>query len=167
MHAKNTLITLTTLAAVAVGVSGCSGLDSSGPHAFTTKNQHHATQKADGGSTKVAKPKPKPDPLAGLTEAQKQAVGSAQDYLDYSHFSRLGLISQLSSKYGEGFTQKEAIFAVDHIKVDWNKQAVGAAKDYLKTSHFSRAGLISQLDSKYGEQFTVAQATYAANHVGL
>jgi hypothetical protein len=60
------------------------------------------------------------------------------------------------------------VFAVDHIKVDWNQQAVLSAKGYLAMgTGFSRAGLIQQLTSTAGEQFTLAQATYAANKVGL
>ena len=84
-----------------------------------------------------------------------------------SGFSRDGLIKQLSSPYGSGYTKADATFAVDHLNVDWNQQAVRSAKDYLSMTHFSRAGLIEQLSSPYGSGYTVAQATYAANNVGL
>jgi len=74
----------------------------------------------------------------------------------------------LSSSYGEGFPNAVAIFAVDHLHVNWNEQAVKSARNYLSTgSGFSRAGLIQQLSSSYGEGFTQAQAVYAANKVGL
>jgi hypothetical protein len=109
----------------------------------------------------VAKPRPT------FTTAQEQAIGSAHDYLDYQAFSRAGLIGQLSSKYGDGFSQADAVFAVNHISVDWNEQAVQAAKDYLDYQHFSRTGLIEQLSSPYGDQFTQAQAIYGVNHTGL
>ena len=99
--------------------------------------------------------------------SQQQAIGSAKDYLSFQAFSRKGLIQQLSSKYGEGFSRADATFAVNHIQVDWNKEAVQSAKDYLSTQHFSRAGLIDQLSSSFGEGFTKAQAIYAVNHVGL
>jgi Host cell surface-exposed lipoprotein len=102
-----------------------------------------------------------------FTEDQKQAVGSAQDYLETQSFSRSGLIGQLDSKDGSGFAKKDAVFAVNHIKVNWNKEAVKSAKEYLSTEHFSRSGLIGQLDSKDGSGFTKAQATQAANQVGL
>ena len=59
------------------------------------------------------------------------------------------------------------MYAVNHIKVDWNQQAVKSAQSYLDTGGFSRAGLIQQLTSKYGAGFTVKQATYAVNKVGL
>lgn len=101
------------------------------------------------------------------TTAQQNAIESAQSYVDMSGFSRDGLIQQLTSKAGEGFKKPDAVFAVNHIKVDWNKEAVEAAEAYLASSSFSRAGLIQQLSSKAGEQFTHAQAVYAANKVGL
>jgi len=108
-------------------------------------------------------------PAPSMTEAQKQAVESAQSYLSMgSGFSRSGLIKQLSSSYGEGFPKSVATFAVDHLHVDWNQQAVLSAKNYLSMgSGFSRNGLIQQLSSSYGEGFTHAQAVYAANQVGL
>jgi hypothetical protein len=112
-------------------------------------------------SAKPAKPAPH------YTVSQQQAIGSAQDYLSFQAFSRKGLIQQLSSKYGEGFSRADATFAVNHIRVDWNKEAVQSAKDYLSTQHFSRAGLIEQLSSSFGDGFTKAQAIYAVNHVGL
>jgi hypothetical protein len=104
-----------------------------------------------------------------MTAAQQQAVESARNYLSTgSGFSRAGLIQQLSSSYGEGFPKAVAIFAVDHLHVNWNEQAVKSARNYLSTgSGFSRAGLIQQLSSSYGEGFTHAQAVYAANKVGL
>jgi hypothetical protein len=44
------------------------------------------------------------------TVSQQQAIGSAQDYLSFQAFSRKGLIQQLSSKYGEGFSRADATF---------------------------------------------------------
>jgi hypothetical protein len=102
-----------------------------------------------------------------MTVEQQQAVESAQSYLAMGGFSRAGLIEQLSSSAGEGFPKAIAIFAVDHVQVDWNEQAVESAKNYLKMGGFSRASLIEQLSSPSGEGFTRAQAVYAANQVGL
>jgi hypothetical protein len=99
----------------------------------------------------------------------EQAIESAMGYLETGGgFSRAGLINQLSSSAGEGFPKGVAIFAVNHLRVNWNQQAVKSAKGYLETGGgFSRAGLIQQLSSSVGEGFTYAQAVYAANKVGL
>lgn len=128
----------------------------------------HVKPAAGSAPTSPApKPKPKPQPTQHYTVAQQNAIGSAEDYLATQAFSRAGLIEQLSSSYGEGYSKADATFAVDHLHVNWNQEAVRSAKEYLSTQHFSRAGLIEQLSSSYGEGFTVAQATYAADHVGL
>ena len=100
-------------------------------------------------------------PAPSLTAAQEQAVGTAQDYLRVQSFSRRGLIDQLVY---EGFGSRDATFAVDHLKVNWNEQAVGSAQAYLRVQHFSRKGLIAQL--KY-EGYTTAQATYGVEGAGL
>jgi len=106
-------------------------------------------------------------PANAATFTQRQAIGSAKEYLRFEAFSKQGLIDQLDSKYGEGFSKAVSTYAVNHIRVSWNAQAVRSAKSYLRFEHFSRAGLIDQLQSPYGAQFTHAQAVYAANHVGF
>ena len=80
-----------------------------------------------------------------------------RSYLDYSAFSRQGLIEQLED---EEFSPADATFAVDHVTVDWNEQAVKKAESYLDYSSFSKQGLIEQLEY---EGFTQAQAQYGAD----
>ena len=106
---------------------------------------------------------------SNYTVAQKNAISAAENYLDLgTGFSRFGLIKQLTAKVGSGFKRRDAVFAVNHIKVNWNKQAVMAAKNYLDLgTGFSRDGLIKQLTSKVGSGFTQAQAEFAAHKVGL
>lgn len=111
---------------------------------------------------------PKPTKTApAMTASQEQAIGAAESYLEFTAFSRKGLIRQLSSDAGEGFSVADATYAVDHIKVNWNEQAARSAKSYLAMTHFSRAGLIRQLESSAGEGFTHAQAVYGVNKAGL
>jgi hypothetical protein len=99
-----------------------------------------------------------------LTTAQQQALDSAKSYLsDGQGFSRRGLLDQLTSSYGEGFSRRLATWALAHIRVNWNKQAVISAKGYLRDGQgFSYSGLVQQLESPYGNQFTPAQARYGA-----
>jgi hypothetical protein len=97
--------------------------------------------------------------------ANRRALQSAESYLVMSGFSKQGLYEQLSSSYGEGFTQAEAQYAVDHVDVDWNKEAVESARSYLEMSPMSRNALIEQLSSSAGEGFTYEQALYAVNKV--
>ncbi len=95
------------------------------------------------------------------TKAQENAVKKAKAYLDTLSFSRSGLIKQLEF---EGFTNKEAVYGVDNVSVDWNEQAVKKAKAYLDTMAFSRSGLIKQLEF---EGFTHEQAVYGVEQNGL
>jgi hypothetical protein len=97
--------------------------------------------------------------------ANGRALESAKSYLSMSGFSKKGLYEQLSSSAGEGFTQAEAQYAVDHVDADWNKEAVESARSYLDMSPMSRADLIEQLSSSAGEGFTYEQAVYAVDKV--
>lgn len=141
---------------------------------YTRAQARYAVNHVGLGSSSGAGTKDKPadskssEAAASITVAQENAIKSAQSYLSMgTGFSRAGLIDQLSSKAGEGFKKADAVFAVDHIKVDWNQQALQSAKTYMQMGGFSRASLIEQLTSKAGEQYTLAQATYAVNHLGL
>jgi len=93
-------------------------------------------------------------------------VAAAKQYLNTQAFSQQGLIDQLDSAAGDGYSVNDATVAVDSLTVDWNAEAVQAAKGYLATQPFSCTDLISQLDSQAGDQFTVAQATYGATQAG-
>jgi Host cell surface-exposed lipoprotein len=98
----------------------------------------------------------------------EQAVDAAQGYLGMgSGFSEQGLLGQLTSSAGNGFTEKQAEYGISQLHPDWNAQAVDAAKGYMQMGGFSRASLIEQLTSSAGSGFTEAQAEYAASKVGL
>ena len=97
------------------------------------------------------------------TIGQREALAAAKSYLSTQAFSRAGLIHQLTSAYGDGFSRADAVWGVNHAHANWNAEAVQAAKDYLSTGHFSRAALTSQLESPYGEHFTHAQAVYGVS----
>lgn len=95
-----------------------------------------------------------------LTMGQKNALSTADDYLAYTAFSYSGLVEQLEY---EGFSNAEAVFAVDNCGADWNEQAALMAQAYLDYTSFSRQGLIDQLEF---EGFTSEQAAYGVAAVG-
>ncbi len=97
---------------------------------------------------------------AEMTMGQKNALSSAQNYLNLMAFSREGLIGQLEY---EGYSTEDAEFAADGCDADWNEQAVKAAEKYLNFMAFSREGLIRQLEH---DGFTAEQAEYAADAAG-
>jgi len=101
-----------------------------------------------------------------MTGPQKNAVRSAKQYLSMQGFSQDGLIHQLSSDYGSGYSVSDATIAVDSLNIDWYNQAVRSAKQYLRMQGFSCKGLIQQLSSSYGSNYTVGQAAYGARQAG-
>jgi hypothetical protein len=113
-------------------------------------------------------PKPTAPPAPAETPGQANARRSALEYLSLgTGFSRAGLIQQLSSSFGEGFSLEDATYGVDATHTDWNAQACLSAKGYLKLSAFSHAGLVEQLSSEAGEQFTPDEAEYGVTCAGL
>lgn len=101
-----------------------------------------------------------------LTGPQKNAVRSANQYLRMTGFSRDGLIAQLSSEFGDGYSVADATAAVDSLDVDWNENAARSAKQYLNMTGFSCNGLVEQLSSSAGDKYTPSQARYGAEAAG-
>jgi hypothetical protein len=120
-----------------------------------------ATTRPSAGAPTTAAPPPPATPE--FPPAQANAIAKAESYLDYTAFSREGLIKQLEF---DKFSTADATFAVDHLEktgsVDWNEQAVKKAKSYLDYTSFSLSSLVTQLEF---EGFTPSQAQHGANAV--
>jgi Host cell surface-exposed lipoprotein len=164
MNRRTKIISSLVGLALASTLTACGGavegeVDPAAPAQSSSAPAAESTKAAP--KTQAPKPAPKAKATPTLTRSQEEAIGAAEDYLASSHFSKKGLIEQL--KY-EGYSTKDATYAVEHIKVNWNEQAAGAAEDYLASSHFSRKGLIEQL---MYEGYTKAQATYGVDKAGL
>lgn len=114
-------------------------------------------KKDDVPNTKEEKPVKSSDE----TLSQKNAIKKAKSYLDYSAFSKSGLIKQLEF---EGFSNEDSAYAVNKLDINWKEQALKKGKSYLDYSAFSRSGLIKQLEF---EGFTNEEATYAVDQIGL
>lgn len=126
-----------------------------------TKTEEAVPEEAAASEAAPTK-KPKPTKQAPVeTPGEANARQSAADYLDYSAFSRSGLIDQLEY---EGYSTKDATYGTDAQHANWNDQAALSAKDYLDYDSFSRSGLIDQL---MYEGYTQAQAEFGVNKVGL
>jgi hypothetical protein len=109
----------------------------------------------------TAAPASASDVYAGESVSQSNARRTAASYLDYTAFSRSGLIKQLVY---EGFSNADATYGTDAVHADWFEQAARMARSYMEYSSFSRQGLIDQL--KY-EGFSQAEAEHGADSVGL
>lgn len=153
---KNVLkIVLATCLGLALA-SGCAVPDTDGTaadRAAENRKDRKSSDKSSSGKNEKAAPE--------MTAGQKNAMASAEQYLEYSAFSKSGLVKQLKF---EKYPEKDAVWAVDHLDVNWNEQAALAAETYLDTSSFSREGLINQL--KF-EGYTPEQAAYGVKQAGL
>ena len=140
-------------------VGGGAGSDNAEPTASKNTLQDLQSEKSAAQARPAAKQKPE------MTSGQKNALKSAQSYLDMSGFSKAALIQQLSSSAGNGFSKADATFAANHVGADWNKEAAESAQRYLDLQWFSKAALIQLLSSSAGDQYTPAQARYAVSKV--
>jgi hypothetical protein len=85
-------------------------------------------------ATTAAPPTVPPMTEPSETASQRNARGTAANYLDFMSFSRTGLIEQLEF---EGYSEADAAYGVDALHVDWNEQAANKAAEYLDMMPFS------------------------------
>ena len=90
----------------------------------------------------------------------KNALRSANNYLQFMAFSYQGLIEQLEY---EGYSTAEATYAADNCGADWYEQAAKKAKSYLNFMGFSKKRLVEQLEY---DGFTHEQAVYGTEQNG-
>jgi Host cell surface-exposed lipoprotein len=159
--------------AVIIGIIGAVGSHSSSntPAASASANSpipvNTSTAVPMGTMSTPATPASSAPASPSMTTAQQQAVEAAEDYLSEGQgFSEQGLLQQLTSSAGNGFSNSDAEFAINYLNPNWDQQAVDAAKGYLSEGQgFSEQGLLQQLTSSAGSGFTQAQAEYAINYL--
>lgn len=91
----------------------------------------------------------------------KSALKSAENYSKIMHMSKAGLFDQLTSEYGDKFSEAAAQYAVDTIEADWNANALASAKTYQESMAMSPEAIRDQLTSEHGDKFTAEQADFA------
>ncbi|HEI7351368.1 TPA: Ltp family lipoprotein [Staphylococcus aureus] len=99
------------------------------------------------------------------TRDQKAALKQAEFYSEYLHSSKQDIFHQLTSEYGNKFSEDDAQYAIDHLKADYNKNALESAKTYAKSLNMSTREIYDQLISEYGGRFTPSEAQYAIDHL--
>ncbi|XZN17889.1 Ltp family lipoprotein [Clostridium perfringens] len=92
----------------------------------------------------------KEEKVEEVPKEYKSALRKAKVYSDTMSMSKEGLYDQLTSEYGEKFSDEAAQYAMDNLEVDWNKNALKKAKTYSDTMSMSKAGVYDQLISEYG-----------------
>ena len=64
-------------------------------------------------------------------------------YANQLFMSKQAVYDQLTSSYGEGFSEDAAQYAIDHMTdVDWNANALEKAKQYYYKMDMSKKGYL-------------------------
>lgn len=95
----------------------------------------------------------------------KSALKKAKSYSDVMNMSKAGLYDQLTSEYGEKFSQEAAQYAIDNVEADWKENALKKAQSYQEQMSMSPSAIYDQLISEYGEKFTEEEAQYAIDNL--
>ena len=103
--------------------------------------------------------------VPGVSKEYSNALKKAERYSNNMHLSKAGIYKQLTSTYGEGFSEDAANYAIEHMSADFKTNALYKAQSYSDSMHLSKAGIYDQLTSEYGEQFTPEEAQYAVDNV--
>lgn len=96
--------------------------------------------------------------------SKEELVKKAESYSRNFNMSKKKLYNQLTSEYGESFTEEEANYAIEHANIDWKKNALEKAKAYKKKEMLNY-DIFTKLSSQSGDQFTEEEAQYAINHI--
>lgn len=102
------------------------------------------------------------------TEVPKEytnALTKAKSYSENMHMSKAAIHDQLTSEYGEGFSEEAADYAMENLNADYKENALYKAKSYQDNMAMSPSAIYDQLISEYGEQFTEEEAQYAIDNL--
>ena len=97
--------------------------------------------------------------IVSITREQRNALSTANDYLDYAGFSSSRLREQLEY---EEFPQDAIDYAMENIKADWKEQALMSAESYDEYASMSDSRLYDQL---IYEGFSDEEAQYAIDNL--
>lgn len=93
------------------------------------------------------------------------ALKKAESYAKTMSMSKAAIYDQLTSEYGEKFSEEAAQYAMDHLEADFNENALKKAESYQDSMSMSPEAIRDQLTSEHGEQFTQEEADYALEHL--
>lgn len=102
---------------------------------------------------------------ATVPSEYRSALAKAKTYANSLYMSKAKLYEQLTSEYGEAFSEEAAQYAIDNVTTDYKKNALKKAKSYRDTQNMSPARIYEQLTSEYGEGFTADEAQYAIDNL--
>ena len=146
---------------VVIGViSSLSGGDEQEKKNDTTEAQE-AEGTEDTGTQSETVQESEPD----VPVEYQNALTKAEQYSENLYMSKQGIYDQLTSEYGEQFSEEAAQYAVDNLQADYKKNALEKAKQYQEQMAMSSDAIRDQLISENGEKFTEEEADYAISNL--
>ena len=146
---------------IVLAIGGEDEGDSTTTDGGTVETVQETTQNQDSQEAVVSTEETKED----VPTEYKSALRKAKTYSDMMHMSKAGIYDQLTSEYGEQFTEEAAQYAIDNLDADWKANALEKAKSYQEQMAMSPSAIYDQLTSEYGEQFTAEEAQYAIDNL--
>lgn len=132
---------------------------------YIEKPTEKVTEKPTEKPTEKTTEKETEPPTEAIPREYSNALRSAEQYNKITPMSKAGLFEQLTSEYGEKYSEEAAQYAIDNLNADWKENACKSAEKYLEIMPMSKDELYDQLVSEYGEQYTPEEAQYAVDKV--
>ena len=93
------------------------------------------------------------------TSQEKAALNKAKIYSDTMHMSKQGIYDQLTSDAGEKFKEKDANYAIEHLKANYKENAKKKAKDYVEQQNMSKDAEKGTIVSQPKDNLTLVDYT--------
>lgn len=123
-----------------------------------TDNTSTNSTVTNAAATNNTQEQAKPD----VPKEYQSALEKAKLYATTMDMSKAAVYAQLTSEYGEKFSEEAASWAMENLTdIDWKQNALNKAKTYQDDMSMSPAAIKDQLVSEYGEQFTQEEADWA------
>lgn len=147
---------------IIIGTIGSGALNDSKDSKLDTGNKEGISQNQKTEENVPAKEKAEEE---DVPREYKSALKKAKTYSDTMSMSKAAIYGQLTSEYGEKFSQEAARYAIDNVDADWKANALKKANTYQETMSMSPSAIYDQLISEYGEKFTEEEAQYAIDNL--
>lgn len=145
---------------IVIAAIAFSGGSDSGKQTAVDSDAGEVVQEESGNEQNSDEPD-EPD----VPKEYESALKKAETYSDMMHMSKAGIYDQLTSEYGEQFSEEAAQYAMDNLDADYKANALAKAESYQDTMNMSPDAIYDQLISEYGEQFTPEEAQYAIDNL--
>ena len=157
------VVVVVVVAAIAGGANGSKNVTKTSEP--PTQVPVAASGQSDAGASATEGESAQKSEKPSIPTEYTSALKKATSYATAMHMSKQAVYDQLTSEYGEQFSEEAAQYAIDNVVADWNANALAKAKSYQEKMSMSPSAIYDQLTSEYGEKFTEEEADYAISNL--